>query len=128
MFTRMTLVVTGVVVALSLGACASARSGAVSEENAVVHQVSATDEAATHSKEPIMTQKAVLWVNGLGCPQCATNIDFQLKRLRGVNDVTTDLGSGKVTVEFGTGTKPSPHKLSEAVKDAGMSLVKLETM
>ena len=93
MFTRMTLVVTGVVVALSLGACASARSGAVSEENAVVHQVSAAEEAATHSKEPVMTQKAVLWVNGLGCPQCATNIDFQLKRLRGVNDVTTDLGT-----------------------------------
>ena len=51
MFTRMTLVVTGVVVALSLGACASAPSGAVSEENAVVHQVSAAEEAAAEGGE-----------------------------------------------------------------------------
>lgn len=122
----------GVVVlagAAMVAGCASTSGGsgaAVNQENAVVHQVSAEDEAATHSKEPLTTQSAVLWVNGLGCPQCATNIDFQLKRLRGVNEVYTDLGSGKVTVSMGSGTKPSPYRLSEAVKDAGMTMVKIE--
>jgi copper chaperone CopZ len=108
------------------GCASSGGTPAVNQENAVVHIVSAEDEAATHSKEPLTAQTAVLWVNGLGCPQCATNIDFQLKRLRGVQDVYTDLGSGKVTVSMGSGTKPSPYRLSEAVKDAGMTMVKIE--
>jgi copper chaperone CopZ len=111
----------------SLAGCASGGGGAsVNQENAVVHHVSAEEEAATHSKEPLSGQSAILWVNGLGCPQCATNIDFQLKRIRGVNDVYTDLGNGQVTVALAAGTKPSPYRLSEAVKDAGMTLVKIE--
>lgn len=112
----------------SLAGCASSggAKALVNQENAVVHHVSAEEEAATHSKEPLSGQSATLWVNGLGCPQCATNIDFQLKRIRGVNDVYTDLGSGKVTVALAAGTKPSPYRLSEAVKDAGMTLVKIE--
>jgi copper chaperone CopZ len=88
--------------------------------------LSAEEEAATHSKDPLSGQSAILWVNGLGCPQCATNIDFQLKRIRGVSDVYTDLSDGKVTVALARGTKPSPYRLSEAVKDAGMTLVKIE--
>ncbi|HLP82944.1 MAG TPA: heavy-metal-associated domain-containing protein [Phycisphaerales bacterium] len=123
------VVLAGSAMVASLAGCAStggASNAPVNQENAVVHKVSAEDEAATHSKEPLTTQSAVLWVNGLGCPQCATNIDFQLKRLRGVNDVYTDLGSGKVTVSMGSGSKPSPYRLSEAVKDAGMTMVKIE--
>lgn len=123
------VVLAGAAMVAGLAGCASTSGGSrapVNQENAVVHHVSAEDEAATHSKEPLTTQSAVLWVNGLGCPQCATNIDFQLKRLRGVNEVYTDLGSGKVTVSMGSGTKPSPYRLSEAVKDAGMTMVKIE--
>jgi copper chaperone CopZ/outer membrane murein-binding lipoprotein Lpp len=113
---------------LALSGCASTQSGdrAAMDANAVVHVVSQADEAATHSKEPISGDKATLWVNGLGCPQCASNIDFQLKRVRGVSDVFTDLSNGKVTVSLAGGRPPSPHLLSEAVKDAGMTLVKIE--
>ncbi len=111
---------------LLVGCASTGGAGAVNQENAVVHQVSVEDEAATHSKEPLTGESAVLWVNGLGCPQCATNIDFQLKRIRGVSDVYTDLSDGKVTVALARGTKPSPYRLSEAVKDAGMTLVKIE--
>jgi copper chaperone CopZ len=95
------------------------------EENAVVHQVSAADLAAADSAEPIPGTSATLWVNGLGCPQCATNIDMQLKRVRSVTSVRTDLGEGKVYITLSGKNNPSPHTLSERTIDAGFTLVKL---
>lgn len=122
--------VLGGVVALSgCATSAPAPTKASMEENAVVHSVSQADEAATHSKSPLDTSKVVLWVNGLGCPQCATNADLQLKRIRAVSGVRTDLGQGKIYVDLlGKGAKPSPHDFSEAILDAGFTLVKIESL
>jgi len=49
-----------------------------------------------------------------------------LERVPGVTSVQVDLGSGKVTVGLGSKRKPTPHQLSEAVVDAGLTLVKIE--
>ena len=65
-------------------------------------------------------------MNGLGCPLCATNIDRQLERLPGVSGVQVDLSVGKVTLAFEGQERPSPHQISEAVEDAGFTLVKVE--
>lgn len=104
---------------------ASAGAAASGTPEGVVHTVTEADLAATHSREPLRGDSAQLWVNGLGCPQCATNVDFQLKRIRGVEEVRTDLSTGMVSVSFFGKDRPSPQRLSEAMKDAGVTLVKI---
>lgn len=70
---------------------------------------------------------AVLWINGLGCPQCATNIDLQLKRVGGMQITPADLSTGKVEVLFVGKKKPSPKQLAEAATEAGFTLMKIES-
>lgn len=114
----------------TLAACASSGNSAMSlqmEENAIVHTVTDEDRALAASKQPITADSAVLWVNGLGCPQCATNIDLQLERVVGVTTTNVDLSNGKVTVGLTGSNRPSPARLGKAVADAGFTLVKVET-
>lgn len=118
---------------LLMGAGAGCSSGnpntaAEYEKNPIVHQVSEADVAAARSKEAIAGDSVVLWVNGLGCPLCASNIDKQLVRVKGVKSVAVDLGQGRVSLELKPGEPhPSPARLGEAVEDAGFTLVKVET-
>ncbi|HYF14381.1 MAG TPA: heavy-metal-associated domain-containing protein [Phycisphaerales bacterium] len=117
--------------ALAAGALVGcAGSGASSEdgENRIYHEVSAADKEAAESDAPVKGNSAVLWVNGLGCPQCASNIDLQLKRIKSVETVHTDLSNGKVHVTFkeGRAQRPSPRALGDAAEDAGFTLVKIE--
>lgn len=121
-----TVLVCGVAAVSGCAGGGGVGSGATSEENAVVHVVTKEDEAATHSKEAVTGTGVVLWVNGLGCPQCATNADKQLERLKGVASIRTDLGTGKIHVGLAGDRKPSPHDFSEAMLDAGFTLVKIE--
>lgn len=122
--------------AVVLSACASSgspRAGNApemdpSQEHIINHEVSAADLAAAKSKSALQADKAVLWVNGMGCPLCASNIDKQLARLSGVSSVKVDLGEGKVWLGMKPGAPhPSPARLGEAVEDAGFTLVKVET-
>lgn len=112
-------------VPLLLSACSATQNGQY-EENAIIHTVTPEDVAATRSKAPIQAESVVLWVNGLGCPQCASNIDKQLLRMTGVKSVYVDLSNGKVTMDLRPQARPSPYRLSEAVADAGFTLVKIE--
>lgn len=109
-----------------LPACASDSSHAT-EEIAIVHSATPEQVAATHSTEPIQTREAVLYVNGLGCPLCASNIDKQLLRVKGVESAVVNLGEGTVLLSLGGKTRPSPHDLSESVLDAGFTLVRIQT-
>lgn len=111
-----------------LPGCSSNRAAkAPNQENAVVHQPRAADLEALASAEPLTTQHALLYVNGLSCPLCATNVDVQLMRVKGVQDATVDLGTGTVLITMPGETKPSPRRLANAVEDAGFSLVKIES-
>lgn len=112
-----------------LAGCASTPSGGgteATEENAVVHQATEADLAAIKSKDPISAESAVLYVNGLGCPLCATNVDRQLLRLRGVKTAVVDLSSGTVTIGLTGERRPSPATIGAAVEDAGFTLVRIE--
>lgn len=118
------------VLALGLLGCASGPNAASGEpqyeEGSIVHQVTAQERAYADSREPIGAESAVLWVNGLGCPLCATAIDKQLLRMDGVGSARVDLSEGKVYLGLTGQRRPSPHALGEAVKDAGFTLVKVE--
>lgn len=64
----------------------------------------------------------VLEVNGMSCPFCVYGIEKQLKKINGVEDVSTSLSAGKFWVNA-TG----PEVLSEEVarllvEDAGFTL------
>jgi copper chaperone CopZ len=116
---------------LLAGCAATGGGGSVksdSEEGFVHAPADAAHAAMLASDEPLTTPSAVLFVNGLGCPQCATNIDLQLLRLRGVDEAKVDLSNGTVVLGLkASGTRPSPRRLVRAVEDAGFTLVKIET-
>lgn len=103
----------------------SATQAAGSEEG-IVHVATAEQTAATHSRKPITASTAVLYVNGLGCPLCATNIDKQLMRVDGVSAAQVNLGNGTVAIALTGVKRPSAHDISESVLDAGFTLVRIE--
>lgn len=113
-------------IAATFAGCASNQATTKPEEG-VVHAATAEEVAATHSTTPITANTAMLYVNGLGCPLCATSIDKQLERLSGVDKIDTDLSTGIVTISLSGTKRPSPHELSEATKDAGLTLAKIQT-
>jgi copper chaperone CopZ len=108
--------------------CASGGAGkSEMEMHTITHQVSEADLAGAKKVEAVAADEVVLWVSGMGCPLCATNIDKQLERLSGVKSVAVDLGTGKVRVGMLAGKPhPSPARFGEAVEDAGFTLVKVE--
>lgn len=97
------------------------------DDQGVIHEASLADREATRSTTPLTGSGVLLYVNGLGCPLCATNIDQQLLRNRAIATADVDLGTGTVAVTFKEGAaKPSPDKLRNIVLDAGFTLVKVE--
>jgi copper chaperone CopZ len=112
----------------SLIGCASNTSKSQGEmPEGVKHRSSSADLAALESTQALEVQNVVLWVNGLGCPQCASNVDAQLTRLPGVVRVSTDLSRGKVRVDLSGARRPSPRQFKDAIEDAGFTLVKVES-
>ncbi|MFN0010308.1 MAG: heavy-metal-associated domain-containing protein [Phycisphaerales bacterium] len=115
-----------------LAACAapsgsSSSSTPMNDENAVVHAATAADMAQAKDPAPLAATSVTLFVNGMGCPLCVTNVDKQLERVKGVETVKVDLGAGTVDVGLGGKTKPSGAALAEAVDNAGLTLVKIRT-
>lgn len=102
----------------------------ITEGSETSWQHNPTDADKTHlgSTEPITAKWATLYVNGMGCPLCATNIDKQLERIAGVAWMYIDLGHGVVQMKLSDqGARPSPKALAESVTDAGFSLIKIKT-
>lgn len=109
---------------LSLGACSSSQTAAESGQE-VTYTATAEEAAFIKSEQPLAPGEVVLYLNGLSCPLCATNIDKQVEKLPGVSDVKVDLSTGKVRANL-TGPKtPSPSQLAAAADAAGVTLVKI---
>ena len=85
-------------------------------------------DVARDPHTPLKADKAALVVNGLGCPQCASQVDVQLVRLKGVTHANVDLSTGVVTISMSGDKRPSPHQLKEAVLDAGFTLVRVQEL
>jgi len=110
-----------------VGGCATGVKSGAPESEGVVHHVSQADLAGVAATEGVKADEVTLWVNGLGCPLCATNIDKQLETLSTVTSVKVDLGTGKVKVGMLPGKPhPSPAEFSRVVENAGFTLVKVE--
>lgn len=123
----LTITLAAMIPATLAGCAAGAASDsldATPEPGSVVHSVSPADRAAARSPDPIAADSAMLWINGMGCPQCVTNIDLQLERQFGAKDIRVDLAEGTVRASFPT-KRPSPLELARATKDAGLTLVRV---
>lgn len=122
-------VIVTLAIPFGLAACAgsTADSGQTYEEDLIIHPVTEADKAAVKSEAPLAADSATLWVNGLGCPLCASNLDVQLMRIEGVASVVVDLSDGTAALTFVPGAdRPSPARLGHAVEDAGFTLVKVQ--
>ena len=97
-------------------------------EDVVEYEVTPADTKALQNKAALTSAEAALLVNGLGCPQCASNVDVQLVRLPGVDHADVDLSTGVVTISMSGPKRPSPFQLKEAVLDAGFTLVRIQEM
>jgi hypothetical protein len=135
----MVLLLGGAAMVFHLSGCASGpttsgagapTSRAVAEGRAepgaegLIHRVTEADLATTRGGQPVEGEYVKLWVNGMGCPQCVTNIDFQLERRLSATDVRVDLGEGVVYARFPR-TRPTPDQLRNSTSDAGLTLVKV---
>lgn len=60
-------------------------------------------------------------VDGLACPFCVFGIEKKLGEVPGVERVSTDLKSGKVSLEFAEGSTPDIQALEKAVEKAGFT-------
>jgi len=69
---------------------------------------------------------AMLWVNGMGCPLCANNVERQLHQLDGVERVTVNLGTGLITAHLSADARPTSEQLRRAVTNSGFTLVRSE--
>jgi len=87
---------------------------------------SAPGAAALLVDEGETARTALVWVNGMGCPLCATNVDQQLRRVRGVEAVKINLGTGIVSVSLDPKLTPPEAALAQAVRDSGFTLVRIQ--
>lgn len=109
---------------VTLGGCAA--SGTY-EENAVVHHATAADTAYLSDTTPVESDRVRLYINGMGCPLCVTNVDKQLERLKGVQGTQVNLATGTVDVELYSKGHPSPAQFARAV-NGDFTLIKIEEL
>jgi len=58
----------------------------------------------------------------MSCPQCANNINHELKDLPGVQKVDVDLGTGLVTVRLAPHSSITAEELANAVHQSGFTV------
>jgi copper chaperone CopZ len=128
---RTSVLASSLLIAASLlGACAGGGGGASADkpvENAVVHTATPAESARLKETAPVASEHVRLYVNGMGCPLCVTNIDRQLERLPSVKSTKVNLSDGTVDLELYTKNRPSPAQLAKAV-NGDFTLIKIEEL
>ena len=66
-------------------------------------------------------ETAKIQVDGLGCPFCVKGIEKHLKKVEGVNRLSTNLKKGEVTLEYAPGAVFNILALQRAVKRGGFT-------
>lgn len=65
-------------------------------------------------------------VKGLGCPFCVYGLEKQLKNVEGVENVSTDLKKGEVTLQYNSNAPFSTARIERAVTEGGFTLGNIE--
>ncbi len=113
--------------ALSTVGCASTDINSTNADGLAV----STDGSVTTTQHIAMnagkeSRTATLMVKGLACPFCVQNVDKQISAIAGVDDVTVDLDTGRVTVILSETNPASKGLLVKAIDDSGFTLDRIE--
>lgn len=65
--------------------------------------------------------QAHIQIKGMACPFCVQGVEKHLKKIPGVEGVTTSLQKGEAIVDIKGGKKVTEEQLRKAVKDAGFT-------
>src|SRR5688572_28595044 len=104
------------IMALVIAGCQSSQNSSSLNNNDVALGDTSTLEPNT----------ATMWVHGMGCPQCAYNVDAQLLKVPGVEDVKVDMSTGKVVAKLSPQNPPTKEQLSAAIDKTGFTLKRIE--
>lgn len=104
--------------ALAAVGCQSSPESTAAEHTE--HQAEGAEQSVSTEAAP---HTAVITVYGMGCPQCANNVDLQLMRVAGVESVTIDMGSGQVFAKLTPQRYPTRDQLAQAINETGFTLV-----
>ncbi len=69
---------------------------------------------------------ATMWVLGMSCPFCATNLEGQLEKVKGVTKISIDLGTGKVVMFLDPTMPVTKEAITKAVDNSGFTLDRIE--
>lgn len=117
---RLLRVVLAIAAGLWMSGCAGSNT---TREHVAARDPMRTDATAA---EPAAPNTAVLTVHGMGCPQCANNVDSQLMKVPGVESVAIAMGSGRVLARLSPSSPPTRDQLVKAIENTGFTLVKIQ--
>ena len=69
---------------------------------------------------------ATMWVMGMACPFCATNLEGQLEKIKGVTKISINLGTGKVVMALDPTAPATKEAILKAVDNSGFTLDRIE--
>lgn len=108
-------------------ACESTPKASGASADPAHDAVVATESSAAPASTPAIDGRtALIWVNGMGCPLCANNVDSQLKKVPGVEDVKINLGTGIVNVRLSSCGPSTQAQLEQAIDRTGFTLVRIQ--
>lgn len=114
------------IAALTLAACESTQTkSAMHGDTAHGHDVAAPP--MDMSKRDKIQPDVTLIAHGMSCPLCATNLDKQMLKIEGVNEVFVDLSTGEIIVDVDEQNRPSNETLADAVRESGFTLVSVQS-
>ena len=93
----------------------------------LISACSTANNTPQYKTEPIDGNSATLTVYGMSCPLCSNNLDGQLEKIAGVEEIDVNLDTGAVTLRLADGHSVTRQQIAEAVKAAGFTLAELKT-
>ncbi len=107
------------VLALGLVGCNEQQSASMQGQDQV-------DLAAVNDEAMPSGPVATMWIKGMACPFCATNLEGQLEKIKGVKKITIDLGTGKVVMVLDPTMPATKEDMARAVDNSGFTLDRIE--
>ncbi len=81
-----------------------------------------TNPAASFAVE----RTATIWVKGMTCPFCASNLETYIARIDGMERIDANLATGRVLVQVTSFDGDTESKLRKAVDDSGFTVDRFE--
>lgn len=71
-------------------------------------------------------QRIEMIVHGMSCPFCAYGLEKKLRKIEGVDSLSIDFKTGRVTLAVPDGSKVTDEQIRDLVKDAGFEVMEIK--